>query len=331
MAAVEMTPNARNKTDGASFANRQSYQAIRVTDASLLGDRCVFENMPHHRSVELCHVIPKYEENNTALLDSLEYNWGLRYGTLNLDTRYNGLFAGATLHHLFDHGGFTLLPSAEDLQQMSQASENTTGSKLPTYFNEARRQYTYRLVPLTSWDRCVAILRLLDHTKEAPLTSTDFTIHTHPFSQMVIQSHIKPHFVVIHFGKKVAGSAERLSAAFTHLPSDHNDLEIALDLYNKYTAEAPEGSIDRTIDPHSASEDETSDIDSTLNDPDYVEKVLRETSTEHYRFSIREAYRTRKSHPATPTRPSGSSKASSKTARSAKSDAKVGDKRQRGT
>ncbi|KAH6867433.1 hypothetical protein BKA70DRAFT_1360551 [Coprinopsis sp. MPI-PUGE-AT-0042] len=341
----EDTPDRRHKEPGAAFSRRDPYQAIRVKHMSLLGDRCIFENMPHNHSVELCHVIPRSAVGDLELMENLEYRWGLPFNSLNLDTRYNALYGTPSLNLSLRieskaiYSGserFTtylitadlrLLPSVEDLRAMMQAVENESGSKLPQYFNEAGRYYDYQIVPLTAKDRCVAI--------RAHLGPADFTIHTHPFSQLVIRSHIHPNFAVVHYGMHVASVMGSSSTAYVHPLSESEAVGLALELYSLYTTAPPEGSIDRTDFPFVHTTDSEAEK-SDPNDPDYVMKALT-TSTEDNRF-----IRTRQHYQLeSPTRPSGSSNrsgggknSSGKTAKSGKSGrsgASVGDKRQRGS
>jgi hypothetical protein len=72
--------------------------------------RCLIENFPKVRGVEVAHIFERENSRNSTLvgnlatlqwipsiliisqMTSLEYSWGLRKGTLNLDTRRNIFF-----------------------------------------------------------------------------------------------------------------------------------------------------------------------------------------------------------------------------------------------
>jgi hypothetical protein len=133
-------------------------------------------------------------------------------------------------------------------------------------------------------------------------------------------------------------SGERERAAYEHLPSDHESITIALELYEIYISYAPPGGINKNRDP-SSSEDDSAGTgpDSSIDDPDYVEKVKR-TKTEPNRFGvdIRDRHAL-VSQLTTPTRPSGSStrsggsKRSGQTVKSSADGPKVGDKRRKCT
>lgn len=84
---------------------------LRATEADPNEGRCVVENCPKERGVQAMHILPRVYTRSERLvwqfrstsprqrysysssqMDSFEYSWNLRRGTLNLDTRENVLF-----------------------------------------------------------------------------------------------------------------------------------------------------------------------------------------------------------------------------------------------
>jgi len=60
---------------------------------------------------------------NDDLLTKLEFSWGMRRGTLNVDTRLNIFRLRRDVYALFDKGGFILLPEDDVVEKYMEGGE----------------------------------------------------------------------------------------------------------------------------------------------------------------------------------------------------------------
>ncbi|KAH6892775.1 hypothetical protein BKA70DRAFT_1233518 [Coprinopsis sp. MPI-PUGE-AT-0042] len=201
MPGLEKTPNWRTKTPGSSVLhNRKKDHEHRVKRASPTGDCCIFEHMPKKRSVQLCHVFPRYNANNNALMESLEVNWDMEYWSLNLDTKYNAFFDLEFLLEPFPHAG------------------------LPVY--QENQIFQYQLVSLN--DATMAIHRLI------AVQPDSYKTHAPPFATLgEIASHVRPHFIVMQLGSQMDQRIGFRQALQEHIPA--SSLDLIESLYGLYT------------------------------------------------------------------------------------------------
>ncbi|KAF7759882.1 hypothetical protein Agabi119p4_11577 [Agaricus bisporus var. burnettii] len=85
-------------------------ERVDSADAPFNQRRCLMENYSHGPSVRYCHLMDSKNARTKDLMASLEWNWNMPYGALNLNTRYNIFFAGAALHLHYDNDSWGLLP-----------------------------------------------------------------------------------------------------------------------------------------------------------------------------------------------------------------------------
>ncbi|KAF7424973.1 hypothetical protein PC9H_010284 [Pleurotus ostreatus] len=181
---------------------------IRVDSVDPNQGRCLIENCLKFREVEYCHVIPRSFTKFTDNMTNLEWYWGLRHSTLDLDTRRNILLAGSSLHGLHDNHRWGLLPPDDIINKyannIDEEEHYQRGSvEVPDGV------FSYRLIPLHPGMETIGIHRQLGHEPD----NLTFTTHVFPFDQLPpLQCHIHPKFAIYEFGSKLVGLAAEMRA-----------------------------------------------------------------------------------------------------------------------
>ncbi|EKM76572.1 hypothetical protein AGABI1DRAFT_108662 [Agaricus bisporus var. burnettii JB137-S8] len=138
----------------------------------------------------------------------LEHHWKLKNGELNLDTRYNIFFAGASLHILHNNDSWGLLPPEDTVNQYYNAVRiiGVTAIAHPETFPIIPNGvFSYRLIPLKDSMRSICIARQENHPHDRPVATTDFKIHVHPFDELPeLHSHLHPKFAIVELGRKLS-------------------------------------------------------------------------------------------------------------------------------
>ncbi|KAF8869661.1 hypothetical protein BD779DRAFT_1681849 [Infundibulicybe gibba] len=213
----------------------------RVRDATrdLSGGRCLIENVHEDSGVQYAHCLARATSDN--ILTSLEFSWGMRYGTLNIDTRQNIFKLGCTLHFLFDQGQWILLPDTKIIERYYEAASASKGADRVD--PETRRAafpdihegpYSYRLLARSP------MRRVPIHREEPPeqprdyVLADDFTFLPFPlYNGQKFKSHIHPKFVICNAGQKLDGHG--LSDFLTIYPFDSVDLNKVFNIFRAWT------------------------------------------------------------------------------------------------
>ncbi|KAF8309067.1 uncharacterized protein EI90DRAFT_3141089 [Cantharellus anzutake] len=182
------------------------------------------DTTPSHRHAQKLSVHwPRRSVNWTLKswqLTPLEWHWNLKYGTLNVNTRYNMVPMGAALHAMFD--------------RLLHPGPRNRGSKKYTDALE-KEVFKYTLVPID--DTMEHITLFVQHNaRESHAVTSDFTIHATPFDNLPkFTSHVRPHFMILHGAKAV------LTFAGPALRSALEDQRVSdmVDLYRAWTQKIP--------------------------------------------------------------------------------------------
>ncbi|KAF7759616.1 hypothetical protein Agabi119p4_11311 [Agaricus bisporus var. burnettii] len=181
---------------------------VDSADASVNQRRCLVENCPNERAVQYCHLVAKKWTKDEDFMTSLEWFWQLKHRELNLDTRYNIFFAGASLHILHDNDSWGLLPPEGSVNQYYNELRIIGGiafadrKAFPIIPNGI---FSYRLIPLKAYMRSICIARQENHAQDRPIATTDFKIHVYPFDELPeIRSHVHPKFAIVELGRKLS-------------------------------------------------------------------------------------------------------------------------------
>ncbi|KAF9008243.1 hypothetical protein BDQ17DRAFT_1323611 [Cyathus striatus] len=165
----------------------------RAREADPNNGRCLVENTSPNRGIQYCHVLPN-TWTNPAILDSLELSWGMRKGSLKLDTRYNIFPVGVSLAHMYEKLQWILIPDNDIVQTYYD------GRLCRTNIPEIKREhFVYRLFPVQKM--CDVALIRQDSTTAPLFDSGMFTVHTFPFNTLPdLISHIHPKFAIMQAG-----------------------------------------------------------------------------------------------------------------------------------
>ncbi|KAF8151610.1 hypothetical protein B0H34DRAFT_810645 [Crassisporium funariophilum] len=202
--------HAEQLSDGAK-------KRIGTATASLAELRCVVKNSPAEYGVQYAHILRRAAQDNE--LTKLEYSWGMKYGTLHVDSRYNVMRLEAVLHHLFDNNQWLLLPELHIIKIYLTASMQRPIKNFKNLVPAG--PYNYKLV---ATDKLKGYK--LDCYNGAPTCNTQaepnhFAPYYFPFDNLpMITSHIHPRFVICNTGRKVNEHEE--AATFV---GDNNVLE----------------------------------------------------------------------------------------------------------
>ncbi|KAH6890704.1 hypothetical protein BKA70DRAFT_1572342 [Coprinopsis sp. MPI-PUGE-AT-0042] len=172
---------------------------LRAAEADPNKQRCLIENYPKERAIQLTHVLPRSLVKDGDIMSMLEWRWNLRRGTLNLDTRENICFLGASMKLLYQNGKWGLLPEdhiIERYHEKKSAGFLLPRDEFPVITGET---FSYTLVPLNDMDN-VALTRQSKH----PASAGGFETHLYPYPDFPrIVSHIHPRFAIMGFAHNV--------------------------------------------------------------------------------------------------------------------------------
>ncbi|KAH6892776.1 hypothetical protein BKA70DRAFT_1440579 [Coprinopsis sp. MPI-PUGE-AT-0042] len=166
---------------------------LRAAAADPNEQRCLVENFPVERGIQVAHILPRSVVREEATMSSLEWNWNLRRGTLNLDTRENVCFLGASMKLLYENNQWGLLPEEHIIDEYYDKKSAGFGCPRSGFPVIAGDTFTYTLVALTGMEN-LALMRQIKH----PAQANGFETHLHPFQQFPkIVSHIHPRFAIM--------------------------------------------------------------------------------------------------------------------------------------
>ncbi|TFK19914.1 hypothetical protein FA15DRAFT_673994 [Coprinopsis marcescibilis] len=135
---------------------------------------------------------------------SLEWFWGMRKNTLNLETPQNIFPVGSSIHRMYDAGQWIMVPEEHIVQTYYDALNKEPAladrGSFPLIPN--RNDFVYRLIPLKDMDD---IMLIRQNYTSTPLAPGSFTVHVAPFSTFpTFVSHIHPKFVILSAGHRLA-------------------------------------------------------------------------------------------------------------------------------
>ncbi|PPR07160.1 hypothetical protein CVT24_010708 [Panaeolus cyanescens] len=167
-------------------------------------NRCLIENCAEVQAVQKALVFDKSKSLKYHIVESLEWSWGLKKGSLDLDIPQNFFFLGASLHQMYREWKWVLIPEASALDQF--LDPDFLWSYGRGEFPEVKENtFKYMFQPVFDMED-VYITRVSDED------SRRVDIHEYPFDKFpVITSTIDPRFAILHVGQMLATSAFELS------------------------------------------------------------------------------------------------------------------------
>ncbi|PPQ74143.1 hypothetical protein CVT24_012836 [Panaeolus cyanescens] len=181
-----------NELEPMSLSSQQ-----RAEKASPNGRRCLVENRLADGAVQWVNVVDRKFTFHELLIECLEWSWGLRHGSLNLDTHKNVFSVGASLRELYQEDKWMLIPEESDIDRFL----TTRGNVLPRYmFPKLEGMvFRYTFFPIQEMDD----IYITRQSSDNPL---DITVHDYPFNTIpTLTSHIHPAFAIARVGELMDG------------------------------------------------------------------------------------------------------------------------------
>ncbi|PPR04143.1 hypothetical protein CVT24_010693 [Panaeolus cyanescens] len=182
-----------------NLINLPTQNAIkRAENADPNHGRCLIENCSRVGAIVMTYMFNRdLAIGNSHLIDSLEWSWRMRRGTLNLDTRRN-IFFCASMHALFRERKWCLIPREEDVFHFYD-EERVFIRKRNRFVDSEGDIFTYTLLPLQDMED-LYITRQSGRDDDKTVS-----IHDFPFEDLpVIRSHLHPKFVILHLGATIS-------------------------------------------------------------------------------------------------------------------------------
>ncbi|PPQ80314.1 hypothetical protein CVT24_000413 [Panaeolus cyanescens] len=256
---LKSSPNTRightGKPGDSALESVDSGLKRRTRDAAPTTDRCIIENKILYDGVHLCHVFGRGQTKQGSMMCAIESNWNMEIGSLTLDARRNCFYARSPLHHHFDNGRWTMLPSLEVIQEYENIiSDNPPAGTAPVDVSMQPRLtaeilekhnkvaiHTYTVVPLDPQMADVCIHRQI--TLDRPTKATDFETYFFPYetpAPLVVHSHIHPKFAILELGfilseKYSSTAGENLLDDQPHLAKYKAHFDGVRDIYDAWT------------------------------------------------------------------------------------------------
>ncbi|KAF9037585.1 hypothetical protein BJ165DRAFT_1597308 [Panaeolus papilionaceus] len=160
--------------------------------------RCLIENCSKAQGVQMVHVLERDASLTSHIINGLEWYWRMEQGTLNLDTRSNIFFVGASLHQLYVDKKWVLLPEREVVFQYF----DDTRHRFPVLRSDFRHvegdTFRYILVPMQDMQD----IYISRQSMEENNSTEGITIHEYPFEDFpIVTSHIHPKYAILHAGR----------------------------------------------------------------------------------------------------------------------------------
>ncbi|KAF7416260.1 hypothetical protein PC9H_002525 [Pleurotus ostreatus] len=237
--------------------------------------------------IEFSHVVAKAVDDET--LTKLEWAWGMRYWSLNVDTHFNLQTLSVAVHRFFDRqeNGWFWLPELNILSNFlktyradihrfdvkkacfSPSYTGGTQANLPIQLYKNKQSFKYRFVATQGMKSCCAIRRY--HGSYTSVDPLAFKQHVYPFPELPqFELNILPHFVIFDTGRKldkILGGSTSFDGIYSNfdLPVIMDGLGAmfaCLDLYRLWMSGSPSDDFTNSLDSSQAPS-QTSNHDSS--------------------------------------------------------------------
>ncbi|ETW86478.1 hypothetical protein HETIRDRAFT_308358, partial [Heterobasidion irregulare TC 32-1] len=164
--------------------------------------------------VEPCYLLNQRLWDNKEMLTRLEWHWGMKYSSLELNVEANMIYLRQDLLESFDSNRWLLLPPPEMVDRvwaryfMIDLKSPIQQSPIESIY-EGGEVFEYRLFPLDKDLRPIKRFDEPDSTnRSSPLnadpTEENSTRHSYPFDSLpILVSSVRPHFVILDSAGKL--------------------------------------------------------------------------------------------------------------------------------
>ncbi|KAJ7144987.1 hypothetical protein C8R43DRAFT_561581 [Mycena crocata] len=223
-AKVVATPKKRVDAKKSTVATKARN---RVLAADPNGGRCLLTLTRIPAEMMQCaHVIARRTVSEELTI--LEWNWGMKFWTLYIDTPRNMVPVKADFHLTLDADHWMLVPHHTMIthirQWIDESEMKIRAECTPISESYTTKHFQYFVVPLTLDMKEVAIHRQKNNvdSSDGDFGPDSLESHFYPFSTLgVLTSHINPHFVIYSAGMKLAIQQENLKGRAFNVWMDH--------------------------------------------------------------------------------------------------------------
>ncbi|KAF9037550.1 hypothetical protein BJ165DRAFT_1501784 [Panaeolus papilionaceus] len=249
------TPGSRFTPQG-KLLPRDHHVKARVADIAPGNCRCLIENRGNREKptvgIQLCHTFARSMSLKIDTMTSIEYYWGMKRGSLNLDSGSNCFYAVSDLHAMFDNGLWGLLPEMKILKKYEAAidrdrtvDDEDRGVHIRLAFEEDQvkpvdghpnfyHTYTFLAFNRSMEDRDIHV-----YTWDSNGRRIRKRERRYPFNKplLKVQSHLHPKFVILSMGQQLRDGKHITEK---HLQQQHvqqfsNELDLVKKLHKHWT------------------------------------------------------------------------------------------------
>ncbi|PPQ74138.1 hypothetical protein CVT24_012831 [Panaeolus cyanescens] len=197
----KLQANKQKRQTESTYLKNSTIKNVKNMDPSL--GRCLIENCSSTGAIRLVRVYNRdFHPNN---VDSMEWEWNMVRGTLNLDTRRNVFCLGESMYELYKNKKWALLPTEEDVMNFFSDAEGDTMCMREDFPPVQAGPFMYKFLPLGNMDD-IYITRQSRATEDG---SNRVDVYEYPFDDFpVITSHVDPRYVILHLGETLFGGVE---------------------------------------------------------------------------------------------------------------------------
>ncbi|KAF9037601.1 hypothetical protein BJ165DRAFT_1614511 [Panaeolus papilionaceus] len=209
----------------------------RAQSADPNGLRCLIENCPGNQAVQLTHLFERDAAADERQTGSLEWAWNMQQNTLNLDTRRNVFFLGASMNQLYREKKWALVPEEAILDRYlyEECLFPLPRDDFPELKDETFR---YTFLPIQDMEDVY-----LTRSTALPSGERTINVYCYPFERLPqITSHVHPCFAILQVGSILENKLDLTTSRA--LIAKHPILEKITAIYNEWVALLPQNAKD---------------------------------------------------------------------------------------
>ncbi|CAE6416987.1 unnamed protein product [Rhizoctonia solani] len=195
-------PTSRHTTDTSCGSSASEGTKERLTQLAPDGKLCLITRQTY--PLECSHLVAR--STRDAIRLQLASVWGMENRDFYIHDVSNMLWLSLTMHGLFDHYNWALLPTKEDLEAVVAFDDSRAGNlRPPSHYLQEGLLRSEQTLPNRIWNYHLVLFRpeplafvRFDNESELP------HLQQYPFETLgLLQSHVHPLYVVYNVGKKV--------------------------------------------------------------------------------------------------------------------------------
>ncbi|CAE6468561.1 unnamed protein product [Rhizoctonia solani] len=314
-AGQPVTPRARS-TAGADLTTPPQNILNQPGTASDEAKARLTERSPHNKKCsvtfleslpECSHILPR--STQLRQVRTLEYAWGKRFNSLNLDSTQNMMWLSPHMHSYFDRRIWVLLPPKSDLEKVKSTTiEQFSLAKKTDFTSVLHRDIRkYDFVLLAHFTDPIVRVENINQA----------STHWPPYDSLSpVRSHVHPYFVICNVGLKDRYfypelTPSLLAARYPNITAEHSErIQLCRSIYDLWMAQSDvaETAWSKTKSTKSKSRQSSAHSStSQRSNPSRHAKRKREDKDDNHLRTIGEDYSSAQDLPSSPCDASPSS------------------------